>query len=157
MRVLSARGLAAITAPHTDEVFMHLLTLSHPDLPTPIRVCREGTTVSRGSTFTYFPFEPMVPDDRDDKPPVVTIRVSAVDRSIAQAVMALDGDTLQATIELVLAGTPDTLEAGPFNFTLRQAKGDANTLEGTLAYEDLLNEPYPGDSQTPTRVPGIFP
>ena len=33
---------------------------------------------------------------------------------------------------------------------------DAATVEGTLLFEDVLNESFPADSFTPARFPGLF-
>ena len=96
-----------------------------------------------------------LPDDDDEKPPTVTLSITAVDRQVVSAVRGIDGD-MTVTIEVVLASSPDTVEAGPFDFTLRGVTYDAMTIQGTLAYEDVLNEPFPGDSFTPSRFPGVF-
>lgn len=60
------------------------------------------------------------------------------------------------TLSLVMASTPDTIEAGPFTFNLREVEYDAEFVSGNLLFEDILNEPFPADSFTPARFPGLF-
>lgn len=59
-------------------------------------------------------------------------------------------------LSVVLASSPSTIEAGPYRFTLRDVMYDAAIVEGTMRFEDVLNEPYPADSFTPARFPGLF-
>jgi hypothetical protein len=56
----------------------------------------------------------------------------------------------------VLADTPDMVEAGPFAMTLSEADYDAGQVTGILVFEDILSEPFPGDSFIPSTHPGLF-
>jgi hypothetical protein len=58
--------------------------------------------------------------------------------------------------EVVLASSPDTVEAGPFTMTLVAAEYDALVVTGELAFEDVLNEPFPGHGYIPSEYPGLF-
>lgn len=143
-------------AQETGEVFVLLVTIAHADMPAPIRVCNAGATVtSGGQDFVHFPFEIDLPRESEDAPPTVTLRICNVDRQIVEAVRTYAGE-ITVTVNLVLASSPDTVEAGPFEFTMREAHYDALVVEGTLAFQDVLNEPYPADSFTPSRFPGLF-
>lgn len=158
-RTLSQAARAAAFAQSTDQCFLALLTLSHPTLPQPIRVCNDGRDlVSRGLTFQRFPFEFELPEESDAAPPTVRLRICNVDRTVVAALRtaASSGEPVQVRLEIVLASSPDTIETGPFDFALREASYDAIVVEGTLVYEDLLNEPFPADTFTPTTYPGLF-
>lgn len=156
-RTLSIAAAAAVHAQETGEAFLVLLTLSHPDLAQPIRVTSDGKdTPSRGSTYLQYPFEVTLPDEGDEAPPSVSLRIDNVDRQIVAAVRGITGDAITVRLEVVLASTPDVVEAGPYDFALREVSYDAQTIEGTLHYEDIIAEPYPGDSFTPSRFPGQF-
>lgn len=158
-RSLSVAARRAIYAPQTGEVFAILLTLSHSTWETAIRVNSAGTTiVSGGQTFQNFPFEFTLPSDVGDAAPTVQLRICNIDRSIVEAVRSVSGERIAVVASVVLVSSPDTIEAGPFEFTLRDVSYDAVVVEGTLAYgdEDILNEPFPGDAITPNTLPGIF-
>jgi hypothetical protein len=145
-----------VFAPETGEVFVLLLTFAHPGLAVPIRVCNAGDSVySGGLEFVHFPFEFELPPENDQAPPTVRLRICNVDRRIVEAVRTV-GSPPTVTVTLVMASTPDQVEAGPFEFTMRDATFDAIVVEGGLAYQDLLSEPFPADAFTPTRTPGIF-
>ncbi len=156
-RTVSALARQAMYAPETGECFVVLLELSHPNMATPIQVCSDSVdTVHLGQTFQHFPFQISMPADTDDAPPRVELAIDAIDRSIIQAVRSLTGAPITVRQWIVLASTPDTIEAGPFEFELREVEYDAFEVRGSLRYTDLAAEPYPSDTFTPTNTPGIF-
>lgn len=156
-RTLSNTARRALYAQETGEVFLLLLVISHPSLPAPIRVVNNSEdVVSGGFTYQRFPFELALPPESDEAPPTVTLRIANADRQIVQAVRSLAGEAMTVDLSVILASSPDTIEAGPYRFTLRDVSYDAAIVEGTLRFEDVLNEPFPADSFTPARFPGLF-
>lgn len=156
-RSLSTRMLIAAMASETGEALTTLITLSHSSFVTPIRVNDSGADLtSRGNVFQNFPFEANYPRDTEEAPPLVTLTICNVSREIVQALRPIAGDRVEATFEVVLADTPDVVEYGPLNFELKSVTYDAFVVEGSLGYEDLLNEPFPADTMTPPRFEGLF-
>lgn len=161
MRLLSLKALQAIYAQETGEVLMSLITISHPNLGSPLRFCNDykpnnAATVSKGRSFLFFPFDVTLPVDRADQPPEAKIVADVVDRSIIAALRAIPVTTpASLLLELALASQPDIIEAS-FNFTVRNVQYDALQVTATLGFEIFLAEPYPGDSCTPSNFPGIF-
>lgn len=155
-RPLSSRALDALHAPETAEVFLLLLTVdgAFPDAPLRFVNNMEDIT-SRGALYLACPFELVLPEDFADRLATVSLRVDNVDRRMVQAVREL-GSPPAITLEVVLASAPDTLEAGPFAFTLRNVEYDPLVLTGALKFEDILNERFPQHAVTPATVPGAF-
>lgn len=157
-RPLSSVAKQAIFAQQTGEVFVVLLELEHPNFAGIIRVCSNDLPIaSRGNTYVPFPFEIILPDESEDSAPRVTLRIDNVDRRIVSELRSVVS-TVPVTIRLfiVLASSPDTLEVGPMEFSLRDVEFTATTVEGTLLYEDVLNESFPADSFSPARFPALF-
>ena len=156
MRTLSSAAQAAVFAAQTGEAFLVLLELDHADLATPIRVTSDAVaTVSNGDTYTPFPFFISLPGERDDQLSGTQLTIDAVDRSVIIALRSISSAPT-VTMQIVLASSPDTIEAGPFVYTLKAATYNASTVEGELAFEDILNEGFPGASFVPTTQPGLF-
>lgn len=156
-RSLSSAAKAAIFAPQTGEAFLVLLTLAHYSFAATLKFAANDQNVwHQGSEYLAFPFEIMLPDDTDEAPPKVTLKIDNVDRRIIQEIRQVPGDPITVTLFLVTASSPDLVEAGPYQFVLRDVSYSAATIEGTLAYEDILSEPFPADSFTPDRFPGLF-
>ncbi len=155
-RSLSLAARRAVSAQETDEAFLLLLSLDHEDLAEPIRVVNNTQDVaSRGDTYIAYPFEIALPDEDPDSVARVTLRIDNVDREIVKNLRAISSP-LSVGLEVIMAASPDTVEAGPFNMTLVSAEYDALTVTGELAFEDVLNEPFPGHGYVPSEYPGLF-
>ena len=155
-RTLSQAARRAVNAQETDKVFLLLLSLDHEDLAEPVRVVNNTQDVaSRGDTYIAYPFEIALPDEDPDSVVRVTLRIDNVDREIVKNLRAISSP-LSVGLEVIMAASPDTVEAGPFNMTLVSAEYDALTVTGELAFEDVLNEPFPGHSYVPSEYPGLF-
>lgn len=61
------------------------------------------------------------------------------------------------TFMVVLASSPDTVEAGPFVMKLSNAQATAESITGTLGQEgDIFSQQVPGQQYMPTNSPGLF-
>ena len=142
--------------PETDEVWLILLTLSHPDLTDDIRVVHNPETItSRGQDYIGFAFELTLPSDTEDRAPVAELRIDNVSREIAEAVRSISSAPT-VTIEIIRAADPDSVEISLTGFTLRNVRWDALAVSGSLALDDISIEPYPAGSFTPASFPGLF-
>ena len=148
----------AVFAPETGEVFLLLLTIQHADIGSPDTlyfVNNYEDVTSNGDVYTAYPFLIDLPADIEDQLPQVELVIDNVDRSIIETIRTLTGPPA-VTLSVVLADSPNTVEAGPFEMTLRTAEWDALTIRGNLQPQDILNEPYPGDAYTPQDFSGLF-
>ena len=146
----------AINAEATEQVFLLLLNIDHEDLAEPIRVVNNTEDItSRGDLYAAYPFEIALPGEDPESVARVSLRIDNVDRQIVQSLRAVQAP-LAVALEVVLAASADTVEAGPFNMTLVSAEYDAFVVTGELAFEDVLNEPFPGHSYIPSEYPGLF-
>tara|TARA_B100000700_G_scaffold189815_1_gene209165 strand:- start:36360 stop:36824 length:465 start_codon:yes stop_codon:yes gene_type:complete len=146
----------AAFAQETSEVFLALLTISHPDIDPSIRVVNNTENItSRGEEFVAFPFEPVLPDQREDAPSRARVVIDNVTREVAQAVRSTSTPP-DMLLEVIRAADPDTVELTWPNFQLRNVKWDAGTLSGDLVLEDFTAEPYPAGRFSPASFPGLF-
>lgn len=153
---VSATARAALFAQQADEAFLALLMIEHDDLPASLRFVNNPQDVtSRGNVYLGFPFTIDLPPQDPDRPPRVRLLIDNIDRQIVAGLRTI-ATPLTITLEVVLASSPDTVEVGPFAMTLASAVYDALTIEGDLAYQDVLNEPFPGDSFSPGRFLALF-
>lgn len=155
-RNVSTTYKAASFSQETDQVFLGLLEIDQAALPAPIRIVNNTENVTHnGNLYTAFPFEFTLPQDSDENMPAATISVDNVDRQIVEMIRSMTGPAT-VTVTVVLASSPDVIEAGPYVMTLRDTGYDAYQVTGRLDVEDMLNEPYPADSFTPNTFPGLF-
>lgn len=156
MTDLSPAALQAMLSAETDEMFLACVTFTHADMIQPIRVVNDKQDLVRNAgTFQAFAFDIDLPGEGGTGAREVQIKIDNVDRQIVQALRSLAGPP-QVTLEVVLASSPNTLESGPHNFRLKSAHYDALVVTGSLGFEsDLLNQPYPAATFTPTNSPGL--
>lgn len=154
-RTVSSTLKASVFAQNTEQVYLALLVISHADITTLRFVCNTEDVTSGGNVYTAYPFDIRLPQERDDQPPQMPIIIDNVDRAIVDEIRTLTSAP-DITLTMVLASSPNTLEYGPVEATLRNVKWDLGTITGDLQAEDLLNEPYPGYAFTPQTTPGLF-
>jgi hypothetical protein len=156
-RNLSPAARRAIFASQTGEAVILLLTLDHASFADPIRVCSAGEDITSGGLlYQWFPFELTLPPEDDEKAATVKLRIGNADRRVVEAARSVTGAPISVSFSLILDSSPDVVEAGPFEFSLRDVTYDAVAVEGTLRYEDVLSEPYPAGTMNPSDFPGLF-
>lgn len=136
--------------------FLELLTLSHSTLSEPLRFVNNIENVeSRGETFIAFPFRVTLPNDADRSPPAARLELDNVSRQIAQIIRQI---TTPPTIliEIVRIDDFDTVEQVFPPFQLRNVRYSALTVSGELTVDDIMREPFPQRSFTPSEYPGLF-
>ena len=152
---ISVLGKKAMMGLAQEEVPVWLLTLEHDSIAEPIRVCSNSSDItSLGLEYVSFPFEiAYVPDD--EKPARVTLRIANLDGRIQTALEAIS-TPVEATLQMVLASSPDTIEADVVNLQLRAVEADVIEMTGSLEHRQYGREPFPRQSATPITTPGLF-
>jgi hypothetical protein len=146
----------AAYAQQTDQIYLVCLEINHASLAQPIRVVNNYSNItSGGNEYIGFPFDIELPQDFEDALPNVNIAICNVDRQIVYAIRSLTGPPT-ITMFVVLASSPNTIEAGPYTMTLRSANYDAMAVSGTIVPEIVADEAFPGDYFTPGNFPGLF-
>jgi hypothetical protein len=155
-RILSSAAAEAILARETGEVFLAALTISGAGLDT-MRIVNNTEAVERaGGTHHPYPFQVQLPEDSDSLANGVTLTIDNCDRQVTRALREYQG-VPTCTLEVILASSPDTVEVGPFEFTVLSAEYDALTISVQLGYEeDFLNQGVPSKSYTPSNSRGLF-
>jgi len=164
-RTVSNAFKAAAFAQQTDEVWIVLLTLSHPDFTDDIRIASDPFedlptagvkgVVSRGTEYIYMPFSLSLPNMDDTGVSRATISVDNIGRQVTAAIRSASSD-VTIGIEVVLASDVDTVEISIPDFKLRSVSFDAYTVEGELSMEYFDLEPFPAGRFTPSGYIGLF-
>ena len=156
-RDVSEAAIRAMFAPHTDEIFLGKLMLSHADWPQPYRFTNDRVdhVDLAADTWQGFPFTITLPDDRDDEIGVSQLAIDNTDRQIVQTIRSITSPPA-ATLWIVLASNIDDVIAGPYDFSLNAATWDALTVTANLEYEPIMNMRWPQHDFTPITTPGLF-
>lgn len=145
-----------MNAQDTGEVFLTLLTMTHPSIAVPLCFVNDmSSLVSNGVTYMAYPFDIPFPELGADTLPTLTLTIDNVDQSIWAALKTIT-TPIDVTISWVLKSHPDNVEGGPLFLRMTTTEVSMSTISGTLSFEDLLNEPFPYDSYVPSTAPGLF-
>ncbi len=158
-RAVSLDFIAAVNAQETGEAFIVLVTIAHPDLPSPVYLNNSGANlVSRGNTYLACPFQPTLVEDTDDRPPQAKLSIDNIDLTLVAALReaAAAGVPPLVALEVVRLSDPDLVEAEFTDFEMRDITYNSLTIEATLSLESLFQEPACGYSFTPTYFSGLF-
>lgn len=164
-RPLSPAAKAAIFAQTTEEAFIVLVTIDHPNFTEPVRVASDPFellpianvrgVVSRGLEYIFMPFTIDLPSQDDTGSARAKISVDNIGREMVTAIRSADS-ALSITIEIVLASDVDTPEVSIEDFRLNRVTYDALTVSGDISVEYFDLEPFPSRRFSPSDFPGIF-
>lgn len=153
---LSNPAVASLMAASTSKVWLHLLTISHDDWVTTYRLVDNTENItSRGNVYTAYAFQAVIPAEMADELPRVELAIDNVGQLLIAAIETLQSSPT-ITLEVILADTPDTVERGPWTFSVRQVKYREQDVKIELSYEPLSTEPFPALRYTPTKFEGLF-
>lgn len=144
-------------AQNSAEAFIPLLRIEHPSLAAPILLAYNTETVHRmDGDYLPYPFQINLPTQSDEEIPQVTLTVDNTDLSVNNAIRTLTGEPA-VRFMVVLASSPDTVEAGPFDMKLASAQATSDTITGVLGQEDdIFSQQVPGQQYMPESSPGLF-
>lgn len=164
-RVISQELRDAVFSQETGEVFIGLLTISHPNFVEDIRVCDDPFevlpvagvrgVVSRGDEYVFLPFKFELPGTNDTGTAKGRLQIDNVDQRIVQAVRTANS-ALRLKIEIMLSSNVEVPRYVADDFRLDSVTYDALTVEGDLSMEYYDTEPFPQGRFTPSNFPGIF-
>jgi hypothetical protein len=100
-----------------------------------------------------FPFEITLPND-DDGQISARLSIDNTDRQIVAAVRQMSSYAA-VNIKIIRADAPDTVEAEFPDFRLSNVNYDAATVSGDLTIEDFTQEPFPAETFSPAKFPGL--
>jgi len=153
---LSPVATSAVNSQETGEVFLTLLTIAHSLLPSPLYFVNDyNDCTSNGKLFLACPFTLTLPGTSVDAPPTATLTIDNTDEEIVKTIRGLTSPPY-ITISIVLASQPDVVEMTFSNLRLQTVDYDVHQVKGTLTYYNVLSEPWPGDTVTPSNHPGLF-
>ena len=155
-RTLSTAALEAIYSQETAQVFLVLLMIDHADMSSPIRVVNNHQAITSNSqTYVPYAFEFDPPDEREGVITSAKLVIDNIDRTIVATIRGLT-TAPTVTVSIVLADSPDTIEAGPLEFQLKNVSYDVETVSGDLVYNDIDTINIPGDVFNPVDFGGLF-
>lgn len=170
---LSPQAIQAMYGSETDQALIMLLTVYDPVNDTTVigrmadgftgRLASLTTEIeimygvnSRGNDYYFLPMEITLPTEQDMGVGQCSITLNyASPDLIAQIRTAITKPT-KILVELVLSGSPNTVEASFADFYITSVNYNAEKISFSLDMVNLSREPFPCYSFTPGYFPGLF-
>lgn len=107
-----------------------------------------------GDMYIAFPFRVTLPKEKDRAVPTAQLEIDNVSREIGQIIRQISTPP-SIDFEIVRIDNIDVTEVSYPTFKLRNVEYDALTVSGELTVEDMMREPYPQRSFSPSEYPGV--
>lgn len=174
LSTLSAAAVRAMFSSETDENIIMLLTVYYPNEETDIAAFRfadsytqriESLTTdaeaiygvpSRGQDFVFIPMNISLPAEQDTGVGTCSITLQYVTREAIELIRTELTKPTKVKIELVLSGSPNTVEAVFPGFYITGATYNADSINFELTMINLAREPFPCYNFIPSYFPGLF-
>ncbi|MBT9382231.1 hypothetical protein KM176_00015 [Pseudooceanicola sp. CBS1P-1] len=172
MRRVSLNARAAQDADISGEVYVALFEITHESLTETVRLSTDpteritsdplvyGTRSSwRGANTATEPWlwtiaSALLPSDMEDTPTSASLVLENLDSAMVKVVRSF---TSLATVNMavVLAETPDVIEAEYLGLQILSADIDAGSITLAISREEIEAEPFPSGRMTRDRFPGL--
>ena len=173
LSTLSASAIKAMFSSETDEALIMLITIYDPNDRTVVKArLADGFTArlplettdeeviygvtSRGNNFLFMPLEVKLPGEQDTGVGSCSIVLNYVTEEAITLIRSELTGPAEVLIELVLSGSPNTVEASFPGFYITTASYNVNSISLDLTMIDYAREPFPCFNFIPSYFPGLF-
>lgn len=157
MRDLSNNLLAQLYAENSDDPFLALFTLDHPDWVSPVYLVNNSESItSNGIIYEPFPIKISLPTDDGESIRKVELEFDNVSQELIDEIRTVTDNEISVDLQMVLASAPDIVEIEMLSMRIKSVSYNAQTIKASLFLDDFLNTELSCEKYTPTLYPGIF-
>lgn len=170
LNTMSPAALKAFFSPESDDTLLTLITIYDPADPSKV-VARiaDGYTkrimetprdvvygvTSRNQDFIFLPVNISLPSEEFAGAPKCSLSINDVSKQLVPIIRTISGPP-KILMELVLASTPDVVEAQFPGFYIINFSYSAESVQAELSMINYASEPFPAYTFTPAYFPGLF-
>lgn len=153
---LSQELLAQLFGQESDDPFLTLITLNHPDFGDPIYLVNDTQNlVSRGKTYQAFPMRITLPVDDGETARQVAIEFDNVSLELMNIFRQVT-TPIPVTLEMVLASLPDEVQYQISELKIGNIQYNAQVISAKLFMDDFMSVALTSEAYTPSNYPGLF-
>ena len=172
MRLVSLNARQMLAAEASDEIEVLLFSIEHPDLEAPIRLSSDNTErlsedpllyCTRSTwrdadpetePYLFLMVSAVLPSDLDDAPASAQFVLENLDSEMVTLLRSFQAPPT-VHMAVVLASSPDLVEAEWTGLKLTAAEIDAGSITLSLSREEIEGEYWPTGRMTRLRFPGL--
>lgn len=153
---LSPELLAQIFGQQADDCFLILLTISHPNFVSPIRLVNNTESItSNGFIYQPFPFKIVLPVDDGETAREVQIELDNVSLELIDELRQVT-DPLDVNLQMVLGSIPDDVQLELDELKIGSIQYDAYKIIGRMYQDNFMSSALTSEKYTPLNFPGLF-
>jgi len=169
---LSQSAVRAMLASETPEALILLITITNPaDLTAPIRLADGYTNrinslttdneivygvTSNSKNYIFLPMQLSLPGEQEAGAAQCSLILNFVTKEAIELIRTHLTSPVSVQIDLVLASSPDRIEASFSGFKISSVTYNADQITFDLNMVSLSREPFPCFTFTPANFPGLF-
>jgi hypothetical protein len=169
---LSQSAVRAMFASETSEALILLITITNPaDPTTPVRLADGYTNriaslttdtdvvygvTSNSKDYLFMPMQISLPGEEEAGSAQCSLVLNFVTREAIDLIRTYLISPVSVQIDLVLASSPNTIEATFAGFKITNVTYNADQITFDLNMVSLSREPFPCFTFTPANFPGLF-
>lgn len=169
---LSPNAIRAMFSLESDEQLITLLTIAKPSDPTnPLRIADSFTgrlanlttdeeviygVTSNNKDYIFLPLSISLPSEEETGLGKCNVSINYVTKEAIELIRQGLTEPVTVTIDLVLASSPNYVEATFPGFYIVSADYSAENITLNLDTIDYTREPFPCYNFTPNYFPGLF-
>lgn len=153
---LSNELLAQLFKQESDDPFLTLITLTHPEWTTPVRLVNNTRNItSRGEVYLAFPMRIRMPVDDGETARDFTIDFDNVSLELIEQIRTVT-TKIGVTMEMILASIPDAVQIAFTDFAINTISYNASRITAKVVLDSFLNVEMTSERYNPSNFPGIF-
>jgi len=153
---LSPELLAQLFSQESNDPFLMLLTLNHPDWPSTYYFVNNGAQIiSRGLTFLPFPMTIVLPTDDGESSRSVKIEFDNVSLDLIDILRSVTSP-MTVKLEMILASLPDIVQMELTELQIQNVNYNSKKVSAILIIDSFLNTELSSERYTPSAYPGLF-
>lgn len=126
--------------PQTNACYITLLDFFSDELTNSIYLCSNNEPITHNSQeYTPYQFNFNLPDEDESQALNTQITIENIDRRLTIALRSVR-NPISVRARIIEASNPNTVEVGPFDFTLRGVQYTASTITGSLEYLNYVQK-----------------
>lgn len=170
---LSPEAIRAMFSSESDQTLIMLLTIYDPADESQVvfrfadnytqrisSLTTEAEVVygvpSRAQDYVFLPMDVSLPSEQDTGVGACNLTLQYVTREAIELIRTELNKPTKVQLELVLSGSPDTVEAVFPGFYITSATYNADSIKFDLTMINYAREPFPCYNFTPSYFPGLF-
>lgn len=153
---LSSQLLTQLFLQESNDPFLALVTLEHPDFVSPIRLVNNSNDiVSRGNTFRAFPMTIGFPVDDGESFKSFTLEFDNVSLELIDEVRSITTQ-MSVKIEMILASIPNDVQLSHEELKVSNVSYNKTKIIASIVLDNFLGAEITSEKYNPSNFPGIF-